>query len=144
MALTLRPLTAGDGMNDPALTGEWSAAFADYRPREAPWCDYLAVEGGRPVGSGGFKTPPDVDGCAEIGYISFVDERGRGVAGAITAELVELGQREGLRCLAAHTWPEENASTAVLRRNGFTRVGSAIDPEDGEVWRWELRLSVQA
>lgn len=140
MGLTLRPLTARDGMDDAALTGEWAAAFADYQPRTAPWCDYLAFEGERPVGSGGFKTPPDDDGCAEIGYISFIAERGRGVATAIAEALVQIGRSEGLRCMSAHTLPEENASTAVLRRNGFARVGTVEDPEDGEIWRWELRL----
>lgn len=141
MALTLRPLTAADGMDDPALTGEWAAAFADFQPRQAPWCDYLALDGERPVGSGGFKTPPDAQGCAEIGYISFMAERGRGVASAIAAALIEIGRREALRYISAHTLPEENASTAVLRRNGFAHVGAVVDPDDGEVWRWELPLA---
>lgn len=140
MALQLRPLTAGDGMDDPALTGEWSAAFADYQPRAAPWCDYLALEDAEAVGSGGFKTPPDEHGCAEIGYITFLSLRGRGVATAIAATLVAKARDLGLRCVSAHTLPEENASTAVLRRNGFARVGVIDDPEDGEIWRWELRL----
>lgn len=35
---------------------------------------------------------------------------------------------------------EENASTGVLRRSGFHRDGSAIDPEEGEVWRWRIDL----
>ena len=127
-------------MDDPALTGEWAAAFNDYQPRPAPWCDYLALENGRPVGSGGFKTPPDDEGVAEIGYLTFVAERGRGVAKGITEALIELGCREGLAMISAHTLPEENASTAVLRAHGFMHVGDVEDPEDGTVWRWEKGL----
>lgn len=35
---------------------------------------------------------------------------------------------------------EENASTGVLRRCGFHRDFSAIEPEEGEVWRWRIDL----
>lgn len=138
--LILRPLAAEDGMDDPALTGEWAAAFVGYQPRSLPWCDYLALRDGEPVGSGGFKTPPDTAGVAEIGYITFVGARGRGIATAIVADLVRLGRSEGITAVRAHTLPEENASTPVLRRNGFKLVGTVHDPEDGEIWRWELPL----
>jgi ribosomal-protein-alanine N-acetyltransferase len=37
----------------------------------------------------------------------------------------------------AHTLPNPNASTRVLTKCGFHRVGEVIDPEDGLVWRWE-------
>mgnify|MGYP006144882195 CR=1 FL=1 len=37
----------------------------------------------------------------------------------------------------AHTLPELNASGVILTRNGFTRTGEVIDPDDGPVWRWE-------
>jgi [ribosomal protein S5]-alanine N-acetyltransferase len=36
--------------------------------------------------------------------------------------------------------PAENASTSVLRSNGFVRDGEINDPEEGIVWRWRLDL----
>lgn len=38
----------------------------------------------------------------------------------------------------AHTCPEPNASTRVLTKCGFQKVGEFVDPEDGFVWRWDL------
>jgi RimJ/RimL family protein N-acetyltransferase len=40
--------------------------------------------------------------------------------------------------VVAHTLPEGNASTAVLRRLGFVQAETVEDPEDGTVWRWVL------
>lgn len=39
--------------------------------------------------------------------------------------------------LHAFTLPEENASTRILERHGFTHTGIAQDEDAGEVWRWE-------
>jgi ribosomal-protein-alanine N-acetyltransferase len=40
----------------------------------------------------------------------------------------------------AHTLAEENASTAVLTKTGFTHTATITDPDDGPVWRWGLPL----
>ena len=40
-----------------------------------------------------------------------------------------------VRLVCAQTRPEENASTWVLTKCGFRRVGEVNDPEDGFVWR---------
>jgi RimJ/RimL family protein N-acetyltransferase len=45
--------------------------------------------------------------------------------------------------VCAHTLPEANASTRVLTRCGFRRIGEVIDPEDGLVWRWEKERKAQ-
>jgi catechol 2,3-dioxygenase-like lactoylglutathione lyase family enzyme len=42
--------------------------------------------------------------------------------------------------VVAHTLPERSPSTSVLERCRFARAGEDIDPEEGPVWRWELRL----
>jgi RimJ/RimL family protein N-acetyltransferase len=42
-----------------------------------------------------------------------------------------------VRLVRAHTIDETNASTRVLEKCGFRRVGAVLDPEDGKVWRWE-------
>ena len=44
------------------------------------------------------------------------------------------------RAVTAHTLAEENASTKVLQRCGFTRTAELIDPDEGPVWRWELQI----
>jgi ribosomal-protein-alanine N-acetyltransferase len=41
----------------------------------------------------------------------------------------------------AHTLANENPSTGVLRRLGFTKTHDLVDPEDGPIWRWELALT---
>jgi len=52
--------------------------------------------------------------------------------------LVERGNRVvGVRRLRVHTLPERNASTRILEKVGFERLGEIIDPEDGVIWRWE-------
>jgi RimJ/RimL family protein N-acetyltransferase len=38
--------------------------------------------------------------------------------------------------ITAQTLPEENASTAILRKLGFQQSGTATDDEVGLVWEW--------
>lgn len=116
--------------------------LAATRPRW-PWGSYLAIEGSarRLVGTCGFKGNPDADGAVEIAYFTFPGEEGRGVATSIAARMVELASEAtpAITLVRAHTLPEVNASGRVLTKNGFTRVGEVIDPEDGLVWRWERK-----
>ncbi|MBD1864865.1 GNAT family N-acetyltransferase [Trichocoleus sp. FACHB-46] len=74
----------------------------------------------------------------EIAYSVNADQQGRGyateAAEALTRYALESRQ---VRLVCAHTRPEENASTRVLTKCGFRRVGEVNDPEDGLVWRWE-------
>ncbi len=46
-------------------------------------------------------------------------------------------QEPRVQRIRAHTLPEPSASTAVLTKAGFERIGTVEDPEDGTVWRWE-------
>ena len=39
----------------------------------------------------------------------------------------------------ARQLPEANASTRVLAKSGFRKIGEVTDPEDGLVWRWEFQ-----
>jgi RimJ/RimL family protein N-acetyltransferase len=55
----------------------------------------------------------------------------------MAAGIVELAEGfAGIR-VRAHTLPERNASTRILEKLGFERIGQAVDPEVGQVWRWE-------
>jgi RimJ/RimL family protein N-acetyltransferase len=90
------------------------------------------------IGKCGFKGPPGADGAAEIAYGVAPEHQGKGYATEAAAALVSYAFRHGqVRVVRAHTLPEPNASTRVLTKCGFRRVGEVIDPEDGLVWRWE-------
>jgi [ribosomal protein S5]-alanine N-acetyltransferase len=80
----------------------------------------------------------------EIAYAIDTDYRGKGYATEAAQALVEFALgRSGVRFVRAHTLPEENASTHVLRKCGFRYLGEVVDPEDGLVWRWEIHPSVR-
>ncbi|MGQ0742535.1 MAG: GNAT family N-acetyltransferase [Alphaproteobacteria bacterium] len=106
---------------------------------QEPWIGYFAKDDERLVGVCSFTGPPR-NGEVEIAYFTFPPFEGRGVATAMTGALIELAWRDhALRSLIAFTLPETNASTRVLEKHGFTRDGTASDPEAGEVWRWRLK-----
>ncbi|MGE0022384.1 MAG: GNAT family N-acetyltransferase [Hyphomicrobium sp.] len=120
-----------------------SKAYADLYPSTravAPWLGYLAISSdtGEIVGSCGYKANPQ-DGNVEIAYFTFPDYESRGWGGRMASALVNLAlSRDEIAAIRAHTLREDNASTRILRRLGFTLQGTIIDPEDGPVWRWSL------
>lgn len=142
MIINLDPCAGEPELSDPAVTGvfapEMSAISAQVHP--APWCGYIGRSGGIPMGFGGFKSAPDAAGEVEIGYLTFPQFEGQGVATAIAAALIAIARQENVVVVSAHTLPEENGSTLVLRRNGFVRDGESVDPDEGTVWRWRLDL----
>jgi len=90
------------------------------------------------IGKCGFKGPPGADGAVEIAYGVAPEHQGKGYATEAAAALVSYAFSHGqVRVVRAHTLPEPNASTRVLTKCGFRRVGEVIDPDDGLVWRWE-------
>ncbi len=106
-----------------------------------PWKHGFAVVDrarGLVVGSAGFKGPPDAEGMVEVAYGIVPAWQGKGCATAALGKLVAFASGDDrVRLLRAHTLPENNASTRVLIKNGFTKLGEVVDPEDGRVWRWE-------
>ena len=97
---------------------------------------------GHVVGCAGFKGQPDADGIVEVAYAIVPVWQGKGFATAALRELVAIARNDSrVRCVRAHTLPESNASTRVLTKNGFLKLGEVTDPEDGLVWRWELTRS---
>jgi [ribosomal protein S5]-alanine N-acetyltransferase len=92
------------------------------------------------IGIGGFTGPPE-QGAVEIGYSVAPEYRGSGFATAAARRLVAAAEQSGdVRLVVAHTLAAAGPSTAILQRLGFVRVGEAVDPEEGPVWRWELDL----
>jgi len=108
-----------------------------------PWIHGFALvqqSNGAIVGKCGFTGPPSADGVVEIAYGVSPEHQGKGYATEAAAALTTYAlSHEQVHTVRAHTLPEANASTRVLTKCGFTRIGEVIDPNDGLVWRWERR-----
>lgn len=139
-------LTPAEGLRGFYLSGEVSPDWLA-RLRSAvgqgpnPWRHGFWViekETGEIVGGAGFKGEPDGAGVVEIAYGVVPSREGRGYATEAARALIHFaGNDARVRTIRAHTLPEANASTRVLRKCGFVHVGEVVDPEDGPVWRWE-------
>lgn len=91
------------------------------------------------VGNGGFAAPPDDAGEVEIGYEIAPTFQNRGYATAAVLALSELAfSRDEVSAVVAHTLAEENASNAVLKKIGMSRVAELPNPEVGKVWKWRV------
>jgi ribosomal-protein-alanine N-acetyltransferase len=114
------------GLHASILVDQWTLGFS------------LVHRDSTVVGSCGFKGPPTADGVVEIAYGVSPDYRGKGYATEAAQSLTDYAFSSGkVRVVRAHTRPEPNASTRVLAKCGFRRIGEVVDPEDGLVWRWE-------
>ena len=118
------------------------AHIALYEKTEAvaPWIAYLArTPNARTfVGICSFKGMC-CDGRVEIAYFTFPPCRSRGHGAAMAAQLVDLALRHpDVVEVIAHTSPEENESSRILRKLCFALDGVVQDPEDGTIWRWSL------
>lgn len=107
-----------------------------------PWLPYLLLFHPEValVGFGGFKAVPDSQRTVEIGYSVAPSYQGKNFATSAARQLIEIAFASKLvDCVCAHTLAQRNASTRVLEKCGLTKVLEIIDPEDGELWRWEIR-----
>lgn len=105
-----------------------------------PWLSYFAIResDNALLGTCAFKTPP-MQGLVEIAYFTFQGYENQGVASVMARELLKVAFNEyEVKAVLAHTLPEENASTSILRKRGFTLVDTVEDPEDGTIWQWAL------
>ena len=133
----LRAFYAGvrDQISPQWLSGLRNATGAD------PWRHgFFLVERsrGEVIGTAGFKGPPDAEGMVEIAYGVMPSVEGRGYATEAAGALVRFAAADDrVRLIRAHTLPELNASSRVLRKCGFVHIGQVVDSEDGPVWRWE-------
>lgn len=144
---------AGDDALRRALGHDVVEGWASFREALAPTRDALATTPNRSawgarffvtedspqlVGWGGFKAPPAA-GVVEVGYEIAKSCRGRGLATAAVAALVdEAFAHPEIDTVIAHTLTEHNASNRILEKLGFRHDG--YDTEDGQtVWRYALR-----
>jgi [ribosomal protein S5]-alanine N-acetyltransferase len=102
-----------------------------------PWIGYFASEeDGKIIGYAGFKGPPK-KGAVEIAYGIEEAYRNQGKGTGICKLMVELALNADPKIVVtARTFSENNFSTKILQKNGFTYTGIVTDPEDGEVWEW--------
>jgi ribosomal-protein-alanine N-acetyltransferase len=91
------------------------------------------------IGFCSFTGPPGNDGTVEIAYGIATAYQNRGHATEAAQALIARAlSNSRVHAICAHTLPEENASTRILKKCGFALVGEVIHPEDGLIWRWEL------
>ena len=92
------------------------------------------------IGSCGYKGKPTADGKVEIGYEVAPKYRNQGLATEITKGLIENAfKHQRVHSIMAHTLAEDNPSTKVLQKCGFEKVDEINDPDDGLIWKWELK-----
>lgn len=123
------------------LSPDW-LALLDSAESDSPWiCGYSMTRrtDDAPIGECGFKGPPSPEGMVEIAYGVVPEHQGQGYATEAASGLVAYAlECDVVQKVWAHTLPEPSASTQVLTKCGFTRIGQVIDPDDGPVWRWEI------
>ncbi len=103
-----------------------------------PWVGYFVFDGDQVVGAGGFTGRPKA-GVVEIAYGTFKNFEHRGIASFTCSELVRIAKKSDSEIIiTAKTRPEDNASTKILRKNGFIYKEIVQDHEIGDAWLWEL------
>lgn len=108
-----------------------------------PWICYYAEENGELIGSAAFKGKP-VNNTVEIAYGTMEHCRQQGVGTRICKKLVEVSlQTDPSVRITARTLPENNYSTKILKKNNFVLLGIVFDPEDGNVWEWEYKPTIE-
>ncbi len=101
---------------------------------------FISVEDQTLVGIGGYHNAPDADGVVEFGYGIAPSYRGRGFATEVARALIEHAFADpGVTMVIAHTLARSSASTRVLIKSGLLPVTEIVDPEEGPIWRWEIR-----
>lgn len=102
-----------------------------------PWVGYFALLNSEVIGVGGFKGSPN-NNKVEIAYGTLPEKEGNGYASKICETLVKIALKYDPNIsITARTLMETNASTTILKKNGFKYMGIVNDPEDGDVWEWE-------
>lgn len=109
---------------------------------EKGWWTYFPIhkQDNKLIGCGGYAGKPTAEGIVELGYEIAPDYRNRGLATEKTMGLVENAFRNNrVKTIIAHTLGQVNSSTKVLLKCGFEKVQEINHPEDGVLWKWELK-----
>lgn len=79
-----------------------------------PWISYLAKNGGSYVGICSFKGKP-ANNKVELAYFTFPDYENKGYGTLMCQALIDIALPYNV-AITARTLPEENASTAILKK----------------------------
>lgn len=110
-------------------------------PDSFTWWSYLIVlkEKKALIGDCGYKGPPDETGVVEIGYKIFENYQLRGYGKETAQALIRNAKSSGqVTKIIAHTESRFNASTSILKANGFHKHPQSLMMDS--LWRWELNL----
>jgi [ribosomal protein S5]-alanine N-acetyltransferase len=119
----------------------WMRDYLRANPTADSWWSYFIVHGrdARLIGTCGYKGAPSAKGEVAIGYEIAPRYQNQGLATEASKALIDNAfLYPSVKFIVAQTLPQENASTAVLRKLGFTFVGENFDLNDGKIWDWRL------
>ncbi|OQP45475.1 hypothetical protein A4H97_32410 [Niastella yeongjuensis] len=86
----------------------------------------------------GFKGPPAIDGCVEIGYGTMQPMQNKGyMTEAVNGLLQWTFQREDITTVLAETYAGNKASMRVLEKNHFTQFN-----QKGDMLWWRKQVDV--
>ncbi len=110
-------------------------------PELQDWWTHLIVY--RPdnilIGVCGYKGEPDAQGVVEIGYEIRASHRSKGLATEAARGLVEHAfSYTEVQKVIAHTISEENYSSMLLQKLGFTKIPESIETDSQQFTRWEV------
>ena len=99
--------------------------------------NWMIVVDNEVVGLCSYKKAPDADGTVDIGYGIAEDHRNQGFATRAVAAILGYARDDpSVHAVSAATALANIASQRVLERNGFSRIGTRLHPEDGELILW--------
>jgi ribosomal-protein-alanine N-acetyltransferase len=131
-----------EGYNEFPEALEYSLKQLQAGNAQAEWSAHLFIAQAKRtlIGIGGYYGAPDENGMVEIGYGIAPEYRGQGYATEAARGLIERAFADArTRLVQAHTLAHDNPSTSVLKKCGMIKAGEDIDPDEGVVWRWEVR-----
>lgn len=125
---------------DPAVLTMLRDLATSIRPTFAP-ASWLVVEQGEVVGLCSLVRAP-CDGGVDIGYGIMEARRARGHATAAVEAVVKWARGdERVHLCRAETSVHNHPSQRVLEANGFHRIGTRTDDEDGDLICWSLPVA---
>lgn len=119
----------------------YSLKMIDNDPRALLWGMHLIVHSidNKLIGCGGYKGAPTDGGLVEFGYSVAPSYENRGLATETAIELIAHAfSDDKVLIVEAHTLAEWNASTRILQKCGLTKIGEVHDPDDGDIWHWQI------
>ena len=135
--LRLRALRDTFGTTDRQYLAEAGFTPSDWRRRLRDHAQFVAVQGGRPVGM-----VAAYQESAEAAYVYSLwlepEARGRGLARGLVAEAVHWARRRGVRTATLRMAPDNAAARSVYESLGFTEV-----PTGGATREVVMRLTIR-